>query len=101
MQIGMLVGEVTHHPPVGCRKLHKHFITKNIQRSEGSTKNETNKTKSRQTHRQIGEKHIFSFLLLEQVFVLLNISEFVMISTQDSLVVVDRYKYKDSVSVQL
>lgn len=27
--------EVTHHPPVGCRKLHEHFIAKNIQRSEG------------------------------------------------------------------
>jgi len=37
--------EVTHHPPVGCRELHEHFIAKNIQRSEGNTQ----KTKKGQT----------------------------------------------------
>lgn len=61
---------VTHHPLVGCRKLHKHFITKNIQRSEGNTKNK--RGRQTETHTQM-RKDIFSSLLLGKVSVLLYI----------------------------
>lgn len=70
IQIGeFLEVGVTHHPPVGCRKLHKHFIAKNIQRSEVNTKKGQ---KERQTHTQM-RKDIFSCLLPRKEFVLLCI----------------------------
>lgn len=71
-QTGMFPGgRVTHHPPVGSRKLHKHFITKNIQRSEGNTKTK-GADRQTDTHTNIQmRKDIFTSLLQQRGFILL------------------------------